>query len=318
MDEFFEDVSIPSPTAPVLTPITIAPCPSISLGISQVQTPIFNDSTATTTTSNVDPPVSVNGSDAGAGASGFTVSYYTLPISTIRQGQLKSIKKKLDSLLESTKASYSDSYSQEAVKALIKTTLKEHATNLEKENKAVEYSAVTCKEATKKVDKLISDARSFMRTFQSSNEINTTKVNAVISNLSSSLKTEMEALTHVRTGLQHDNNEFQNTISSKIDKLHNELAMENKIVDQLAAKTGKVKVLTIQINHADKEITELNSKIADMKSCIADVNSLLSNIIETRDPLIPITVKKHLAEKPWPAFTILNRLEGVSESTVLP
>lgn len=79
-----------------------------------------------------------------------------------------------------------------------------------------------------------------------------------------------------------------------------------------------MKVLTIQLNHADKEITELNSERALMKSCIADVNSLLSNIIETSDPLIPITVKKHLAEKLWPAFIVLNWLEGVSESMVLP
>lgn len=101
----------------------------------------------------------------------------------ITQGQLKAIKKKLDSLLESTKASSSDSYSQEAIKALIKTTLKEHAANLEKANKVVENSAVTCKEATKKVDKLNSDARSFMRTFQGSNETNTTKANISVPHL---------------------------------------------------------------------------------------------------------------------------------------
>ncbi|CAI9287310.1 unnamed protein product [Lactuca saligna] len=40
--------------------------------------------------------------------------------------------------------------------------------------------------------------------------------------------------------------------------------------------------------------------------------------MKTRDPLIPITIKKHLVDKIRPGFTILNRLEGVSEFSILP
>ncbi|CAI9290024.1 unnamed protein product [Lactuca saligna] len=55
-----------------------------------------------------------------------------------------------------------------------------------------------------------------------------------------------------------------------------------------------------------------------MKSCIVNVNALLSNIIETRDSLIMITVKKHLADKLRPMSAMLNILKGVSESNILP
>lgn len=52
-----------------------------------------------------------------------------------------------------------------------------------------------------------------------------------------------------------------------------------------------------------------------MNSCVADVNALLSYIIETCDCMITITVKKHLAENLSPVFTMLNKFEGVSESS---
>ncbi|CAI9280164.1 unnamed protein product [Lactuca saligna] len=56
---------------------------------------------------------------------------------------------------------------------------------------------------------------------------------------------------------------------------------------------------------------------AVMKSCNADVNALLSDIIETCDYLITITVKKHLAEKLRPVFAMLNRIEGILKSDTL-
>ncbi|CAI9276735.1 unnamed protein product [Lactuca saligna] len=79
---------------------------------------------------------------------------------------------------------------------------------------------------------------------------------------------------------------------SKIKKLHEDLLLENKTVDELAIKT--------------------------QKSFIADVNALLFDIIETRDSLITIIVWKHLADKLRPMFAMLNRLEGVLASSTLP
>ncbi|CAI9288312.1 unnamed protein product [Lactuca saligna] len=64
------------------------PCPPVSLGVSQVQTLLFTDSIATTTSKTVETPVTVNASDAGAGASGFLVGHSTPPISPFCQDGL--------------------------------------------------------------------------------------------------------------------------------------------------------------------------------------------------------------------------------------
>lgn len=80
--------------------------------------------------------------------------------------------------------------------------------NLEKANKAVEDSAKTCKEATEKVDKLITHAQAFMSTFQSSFKSNIAKANEAISCLSVSLHTKNEALEKVHTGIKSDNFEL--------------------------------------------------------------------------------------------------------------
>ncbi|CAI9296854.1 unnamed protein product [Lactuca saligna] len=53
-----------------------------------------------------------------------------------------------------------------------------------------------------------------------------------------------------------------------------------------------------------------------MKSCITDIT--VSDIIETRDSMITISIRKHLAEKLRRVFTMLHRLEGVLESSSIP
>ena len=114
------------------------------MGVSQTHIPLFTDSTATTTGTTVEPPVTINASDVGVGASGFTVGYSTIPISPLNEddpdivydgddkdfrgltyspfnirtesddeapvtkGKLKAINENLDSLLQSTKASTGD------------------------------------------------------------------------------------------------------------------------------------------------------------------------------------------------------------------
>ncbi|CAI9275469.1 unnamed protein product [Lactuca saligna] len=148
MKAVFKDFSVPSPIATILTPITIPLCPTVSLGVLQVQTSFFSDSTTTITTFFVDPLVTINASDVGAGASGFTAGHLTPPVSPfhhddpamiygdddedfegfayspfkiwtksddeapVTKGKLKAINEKLDSLPQASKASSTDDYSQ--------------------------------------------------------------------------------------------------------------------------------------------------------------------------------------------------------------
>lgn len=77
-------------------------------------------------------------------------------------------------------------------------------------------------------------------------------------------------------------------------------------MDELAAKTMRVKVQSLKVSQAKKEIEELKSERAVVKSCVLDVNALLSNLIEAHDPLIPITIRWHLANKLRPSISMLN------------
>ncbi|CAI9299201.1 unnamed protein product [Lactuca saligna] len=55
-----------------------------------------------------------------------------------------------------------------------------------------------------------------------------------------------------------------------------------------------------------------------MKNCVTDITSLLSDIIETRDSMITITVKKHLAKKLILVFVMLHQLQGVPDANNIP
>ncbi|CAI9292758.1 unnamed protein product [Lactuca saligna] len=79
-----------------------------------------------------------------------------------------------------------------------------------------------------------------MRKFQSLFESSIVKVNEVISSLGSTLRTKKVKLKEVRIGLQNENVELNYSISSKISKLPDDLAIESKNMDALTAKTEKV------------------------------------------------------------------------------
>ena len=54
------------------------------------------------------------------------------------------------------------------------------------------------------------------------------------------------------------------------------------------------------------------------KSCISDITSFLSDVIETRDTMITISIRKHLNEKLRPVFAMLHKLQGVLDQTFVP
>lgn len=200
-DIFHGFTTLPSPIAtstPISTPITIAPCPNVFVSVSQPQVsipqtiPLFNESTTITTTTISTPPVIVNESNMGAGASGVTIGPCSTTIShlhddypatifgddwddfqyfhfspfNVKQSsddkyapmtkrQLKPLNEKLDTLIESSKASLSSEYSHNSYKSLFETLTKEHVVNLAASTKFIENSEKTVCETTKKVDKLL-------------------------------------------------------------------------------------------------------------------------------------------------------------------
>ncbi|CAI9303704.1 unnamed protein product [Lactuca saligna] len=124
-------------------------------------------------------------------------------------------------------------------------------------------------------------------------------------------KTKKINLEKICTGLQQDHASFQTSLTLQITKLQDDLAMKSKIMDALARKTERVKVLDIKLQQSEKQVEDLLSKRVAVRSCITDVTGLLSDIIETGDSMISITICKHLAKKLSVVFAMLHHLKGV-------
>lgn len=123
--------------------------------------------------------------------------------------------------------------------------------NLTLIKKAVVDSERICKETTEKVKKLLCEVTTFMGTFQNPFELSNTNANKVISSLGETLQTEKTALAKVRTEIKNDHAKLQTSITSKLDKLQEDLAIQKKIMDELVVKTKKGKVLSMKLSHAN-------------------------------------------------------------------
>ncbi|CAH1444057.1 unnamed protein product [Lactuca virosa] len=155
-----------------------------------------------------------------------------------------------------------------------------------------------------------------MENFQTTYNSNTTSANEALKSLGSLFTTERTKLQDIQTGLKSDHESFQVTISSQLSQLKDELVKESTLKDSLALKTEEAKLLSTKLEALEKQVKDLLSERAVMRSCITDVTGLLSNIIETRDSMITITMRKHLQENLKPVFAMLHRLEGVSDQSL--
>ncbi|XP_023772051.1 uncharacterized protein LOC111920723 [Lactuca sativa] len=127
----------------------------------------------------------------------------------VTKRHLKAVNDKLDQLLSS---SSSGTYSDVALKALFSFIVQEHRAShtnaakaidasisqYQKASLAVETSTKECKEATAKVDKLVSEAILFLDSLQAATQKNSQTVNASVDNLQRSLQAERSKLESAR------------------------------------------------------------------------------------------------------------------------
>lgn len=135
-----------------------------------------------------------------------------------------------------------------------------------------------------------------------SSERNTEAANKVITGLRTTLQLEKHALAKVRSELRVDNVGMSASIVSRIEKLQEDLAIKNKLMDSLAQKTENFKVLSIKLSYATKRLEHMESEKAVFRSCVSDINQYLNNIIETRDSLLTVSIHQHHTEKLQPLF----------------
>lgn len=89
-------------------------------------------------------------------------------------------------------------------------------------------------------------------------------------------------------------------------------------MDQLVSHTTTIKVHQATLAQANKEIKDVQSERVVIKSCVGDVHALLSNIIDSHEPILCISIYMHLVDKFRPAIAMLCRIESVSETHVIP
>lgn len=73
-------------------------------------------------------------------------------------------------------------------------------------------------------------------------------------NLGATLTTQKEAISNVRCGIQDENSGLQRANTSKIEKLQEDLTIENDLMDKLAIKRKNMKFDSTQLSHANTEI----------------------------------------------------------------
>ncbi|XP_052621069.1 pectinesterase inhibitor 10-like [Lactuca sativa] len=251
----------PSPP-PVTIPISIPPISPTTTTQTfttiPIPTPIFTDTTTTTTTTKphftVPNPPSDDDDDE-----------------PVTKCHLKAVNEKLDQLLSS---SSSTAYSEAALKALFSSVVTKHSAILfaaasaieastsqcQRASLAVDASTKECKEATAKVDKLVSEAHLFLDSLQAAVAKNAQIVNASVENLQRSLQYERSNLEATRQAIEAANETLHANVNDRLTQLEAELAVENRIMDELDRRTAQLKLQTHKLCTAKTEINDLKSE----------------------------------------------------------
>lgn len=90
---------------------------------------------------------------------------------------------------------------------------------------------------------------------------------------------EKEALSCVRSEIKLDNTELNVFIVSKTEQLQKVLAVENNLMDKLAKKSEKAKLLSVKLHYTNKHLDHLESKNTMIKSCVSEINQYLQRLI---------------------------------------
>ncbi|CAI9290795.1 unnamed protein product [Lactuca saligna] len=341
----------PSPT-PVSIPVSIPPIfpittsqPSTTIPISA---PIFTEATSTTTTG-----VRTNVSDTGARSSAteppFTIEppvtteppvsneppVTTKPLSPtqstetntvlggedlefdstyfspyrvqsdddedapVTKSHLKAVTEKLNQLLSSSSA---NAYFEAALKVMFSSVVKEHDASLSVAAKAIEASTSQCQKAS----------------LAAASQKNSQIVNASVDNLQRSLQAERSNLEAARQAIEAANATLHANVNDRLTQLEVELAVENHIMDELDKHTSQLKMQNLRLRTATNELNDFKCEREVIRSSVGDVHSILFHLLDAHDPILTISIRRHLPDKLRPALDILSRIEGVSVTDVQP
>ncbi|KAI3765950.1 hypothetical protein L2E82_15997 [Cichorium intybus] len=234
--------------------------------------------------------------------------------------QLSEISAKLDLLLQSqANPSASDWQSQlKDHKDSVETLVTENVNLMGKITCLIEKSEVQMRDSTTSIGRLEKDVLKFTQDFRDAHDRNTQNMQQVISSFSTSLKTEKEALSTLRSELKQQYSEWVSSMDTKVDQLRADLASENYLMDKLAAKETKIQLLKTDLRHQSAILTSALSQNKAIRSGVSEIDSFLHRIVEDSDPILTPQVRRHLTLKLHPVFNLLAALKGVSEGVASP
>ncbi|KAL7582768.1 hypothetical protein Lser_V15G45356 [Lactuca serriola] len=245
--------STPS-TQPATTVSPPPPVSTIPISTTPLRPPIFSQAASTTTpitTTSPNSPVIVNVSDTGANTETDT-PVTPKPLSPSPSSDSAPTLGGDNFEFDSTYYSPYRLPSDEDNEALV--TQQQLQDSIDKSTKAVDDSTSLYKKATTDVEDLIQDSKIFLDSFKGHADTNAAKVNDMIDSLSQSLYAEEEKFDTVRSEIQTKNHSLNMSVNSRLEKLHADLAMENKIMDDLARKTTQIEVQKVQLSQVDKRL----------------------------------------------------------------
>nr|KAJ0213192.1 hypothetical protein LSAT_V11C400185240 [Lactuca sativa] len=113
------------------------------------------------------------------------------------------------------------------------------------------------------------------------------------------------------------NDELHTKFDTRLTQLEAELAVENKIMDELDRRTSQLKLHNLKLQTATKDLEDLKSEQEVIRSSVDDIHSILLHLLDAHDSILTISIQRHLDEKLHPDLDILSRVEGIPETSVL-
>ncbi|KAI3515991.1 hypothetical protein L1887_14898 [Cichorium endivia] len=169
-----------------------------------------------------------------------------------------------------------------------------------------------------KIGRLETDVLKFMQDFRDSHQSNNAKMTMVIQGFADTLKSEKEALATLRADLRKENSELASSLEVKVEKLRDDLAMENEVMDLLASKTTKIQLLKADLKHTTTVMSSAVSQTQAIRSCVNNIDTYIRHTIEDDNPILTPYVRGYITNKLHPVLILLSKIKGVSEDIAIP
>ncbi|KAI3505843.1 hypothetical protein L1887_28142 [Cichorium endivia] len=182
---------------------------------------------------------------------------------------------------------------------------------MEKTNDSMEENA-------KKVVKLETQILDFMKAYNESTQSWNEQMQKVIHGFAETLKAEKEATAMLQSDLQKENSDLASALQSKIDKLRDDLASENELMDLVASKTTKIQLLKAKLQNTTAVLSSAVSQSQAVRNCVTKIDTYIRRMVEDDDPVLTPYLRGHITHKLHPVFLLLSKIQGVSEDVAVP